>query len=67
MSKKFKWTYRLLIYKYRVAAPITLYLIVLGIIISLLNRLEYFDIPKINKSKKPRIVMLKMDLLTFWY
>ena len=58
MSKinKFKWTHGLFGHNYRVAALSTLYLIVFEID-------NNFDI---SKSKKLKIVMLKMDILTFW-
>ena len=53
-------------HNYRVAALSTLYLTVLGIIIPSLKSIGQFLLAYNNKSKKPKIVMLKMDILTFW-
>ena len=59
MSKinKFKWTYGLFVHNYRVAALSTLYLTVL-------DQQDIFDMTKLIKQK---VVMIKIDILTFWY
>ncbi len=44
----------------------TLYLTVLGIIIPSLKSVGQFCHTYIKKTKKPKIVILKMDILTFW-
>ncbi len=67
MSKKYvKWTYGLFGHNYQGASLSILYLTDLG------NHHTEFEIIRtiltylINKSKKLKIVMLKMDILTFW-
>ncbi len=49
----------------QVAALSTLYLNMLGIIIPSLKSIGQFWHTLINKSKKTKIVMLRMDILTF--
>ncbi len=61
----FEWRYGLFGHNYRIAMLSTLYPIVLGIIIQSSKTIGQFWHAYINKSKKPKIVMLKMDILLF--
>ena len=56
----------LFVHNYQVAALFTLDLAVLGIFIPSLKSIGQFWHTWIDKSKKPKIVMLKMDILTYW-
>ncbi len=68
MSKdnKFKWTQGVVGHNYRVHTLSTLYPTASGIIILSLKLIRKLKHAPINKLK-PKLVMLKMDIMTFWY